>query len=282
MLSAPPKLGKSTLLSFVCAQVSCGAELWGKPLEEARRVLWVGLEEHLSDPVARFAELGADGSRTILVDRLEGSGGLQQLRAEAEAAQPALVVVDSLSAYARELEDENSATMVNRLLLPLVEWVHASPWSMVLLHHATKSGSGYRGSGAIGAAMDVIIEMSHPDKAPPSQRHFVVRGRLPLEDYTLDFDRETKSWTLVGTSGGTDPSHYAQDGQASQSQAELLCERVLRVLREKGNLNKEALRAAVGGRATAVDQAIYSLMAAHQIRHLSRNEGYAIIEDSET
>jgi len=44
LLVAREKAGKSTLMAYICAQISSGGELWGMPTVPSK-ILWVGLEK---------------------------------------------------------------------------------------------------------------------------------------------------------------------------------------------------------------------------------------------
>src|SRR5688500_16515684 len=63
LLSAPPKTGKSSLVSQLAAAVTVGGEsLDGKALKPAS-VLWLALDEPMRRLVPRLVQLGADTSR---------------------------------------------------------------------------------------------------------------------------------------------------------------------------------------------------------------------------
>ena len=149
LLAAREKLGKSTFAAWLAARLSRGQEIFGVRTK-AGRVLWVGLEENIGDAARRFKHMNADVS-ILLIDRLAGDGGFEQLKAEIIAAKPRFVIIDSLSAYARDIEDESNSTACTRLLKPLVDFIHTQPIALLILHHSTKNGGGYRGSTAIGA-----------------------------------------------------------------------------------------------------------------------------------
>ena len=260
MLAAREKMGKSTLMAYAAAQMSRGGHIWDQETVPCR-VLWVGLEESPADAVTRFIAMGADPEMLTIVTRLAGEGGLTQLRAEIEAANPDLVIVDSLAAYARGIEDENNAVACTALLSPLVEFVHDSGIALVLLHHANKSGSGYRGSVAIGAAMDMILEM-HPVERDQSLRRIEAKGRFRIDSYEVRYDVNTHAWTHTGEA--RTPQQRADDLQAA----------ALEWIKANPNQGKEKIRAAMGRNATQTDMAIEALVSQNKVRHQGQRLGY--------
>lgn len=260
MLAAREKMGKSTLMAYAAAQMSRGGHIWEQKTT-ACRVLWVGLEESPADAVTRFIAMGADPNMITIVTRLGGEGGLNQLRAEIEAAKPDLVIVDSLAAYAKGIEDENNAVACTALLTPLVDFVHDSGVALVLLHHANKSGTGYRGSVAIGAAMDMILEM-HPVERDQSLRRIEAKGRFRIDSYEVRYDVNTHEWTHTGET--RTPQQRADDLQAA----------ALDWIKANPNQGKEKIRAAMGRNATQTDLAIDALIVAGKIKHAGQRKGY--------
>jgi hypothetical protein len=258
LLAAREKAGKSTVMGYACAQVSRGGDLWGHPVEPSP-VLWVGLEEFIGDPVRAFTKLKADKERVFIVSRLGGDRGFNQLRAEVEACRPALVVVDSLTAFARNsLEDENSSVAATKLLQPLLEWTHEGNFALVLLHHAAKSGS-YRGSTAIGATVDMIVQLDFI-KGCPEGRSFTPKGRFEAEYQELVRDKATMAWTVRARTEAM--------GTAKERIVEALADRVERTLTD--------LRSAVGGRGVIIDEAVRSLLAEGRIESLGHGKGYRL------
>lgn len=263
MLAAREKMGKSTLMAYAAAQMSRGGHIWEQETIPCR-VLWVGLEESPADAVTRFIAMGADPEMLTIVTRLGGEGGLNQLRAEIVAAKPDLVIVDSLAAYAKGIEDENNAVACTALLNPLVEFVHDSGVALVLLHHANKSGSGYRGSVAIGAAMDMILEM-HPVERDQSLRRIEAKGRFRIDSYEVRYDVNTHTWTHTG------------EARTPQQRADDLQGAALEWIKANPNQGKEKIRAAMGRNATQTDMAIEALVAQNKVRHMGQRAGYVAI-----
>jgi len=265
LLSAREKAGKSTLMAYIVAQLSRGGDLWGSPTAP-QKLLWVGLEEWIGDCARRFMRMQADGKNVCVVRSL-GSDPLAQLKAEIMIGKPSLVIIDSLSRFASGMDDENNASVVNKILSPLVDFIHGCGAAVLLLHHGTKSGGGYRGSGAIGAQVDVIMEMVE-DPQDPTQRNFQARGRIEIPSFSLRYNAETASFDHLGA--GPSPEAIKEKAQVD------LAHRVVEHARENPGNGSNAIRRAVGGRGADVDLALKSLVTAGTLRHLGRRKGYVV------
>jgi hypothetical protein len=123
------------------------------------------------------------------VPRLSRPGDPQQLVATVEKLQPALVVIDT---FARAMggADENSALEVGKFIDMCDEARQRTGCGTLILHHPAKNGTGYRGSGAIAGAADLLCVLTEDqsvpgsltltyddvkDFEPPHPRHFQLR-----------------------------------------------------------------------------------------------------------
>jgi len=187
-LAGPDKVGKSTLLRQAAIAVATGSRFLGQQLNEDSpgRVCWFGLEESLADMWRPMVEMGyrPTDERIFLVHQIQGLDGFQRAL---EAAQDwALIVVDTLAAfgYALDIESERDETEMTRVLHVLLETARGGP-AIVLNHHHTKSESPReRGSGAIAATCDVVLNMT----ARPGEEGVVdvrARGRIPVQSFAL-------------------------------------------------------------------------------------------------
>ena len=90
---------------------------------------------------------------------------LDELSARIREIRPALIVLDSY----RSLwpgGDENDPAKVAEALDPLRSLVRAERAATVLLHHLPKNGSNYRGTTAIGAAVELGFKLSRAEDDP--------------------------------------------------------------------------------------------------------------------
>ena len=73
--------------------------------------------------------------------------------------KPKLIVIDTLARCSGGSE-ENSATEMSKIINNLDKFREATGATCLIVHHSGKSGSQYRGSSAIYAAMDTSIEVA--------------------------------------------------------------------------------------------------------------------------
>lgn len=123
------------------------------------------------------------------VPKLNRPGDPERFLATVEALQPKLVVIDTF-ARAMAGADENSAMEVGRFISMIDEARERAGCSSLILHHPAKNGLGYRGSGAIAGAADLLAVLSEDESVPgsltltyddvkdfeePAPRHFQLR-----------------------------------------------------------------------------------------------------------
>ncbi len=88
---------------------------------------------------------------------------LGQLEALLERVRPDVLVLDSLRTLAPGLE-ENDSGPAEQTLGPLRELARRFDCAILLLHHSRKSGDEYRGSTAIGAAVELGFALTREHK----------------------------------------------------------------------------------------------------------------------
>ncbi len=247
LLAAREKLGKTTLAAAAAAAVSTGSP-WLNERVTPGDVLWVGLEEHVSDMARRLFDFGADPDRVFIVERPPAD--LSALRAIVEETRPVLIVVDSLAEYARDLvTDPSSAAEWTRVMSPLVRIARDYEAALLLVHHARKSDGKYRDSSAIGAAVDMILEME-PGREETA-RKFTASGRWAVPNLLLCFD-------------GT---QYTEVGP--------LRDRVLQFVTSHPGSNRREVRSGVGARLTDVDAALDALVAEGAVENRGNGTAHA-------
>ena len=104
---------------------------------------------------------GADPKKVAIVQG--GSTNLvKTIRDAAEEVKPALIIWDTLGAFARHVSkkdlEPNDSQGWTAVMLEVVA-ISRDYGASLLLHHANKSDGSYRDSTAIGANVDAIIEM---------------------------------------------------------------------------------------------------------------------------
>lgn len=181
LYAAREKLGKSTTARAGCAAVTRGRTFLGDPATSGR-VLYLALEEHLSDVARSFQTFGADPDRTFILDR--AGQPFADLEAAVREVEPALVVVDTLAAFVETLGLEpGSSADWTPVMARLTRFARDADVALELLHHGTKRDGRYRDSTAIGAGVDAILEMS--EGAESSLRTVRARARWRLDDYAF-------------------------------------------------------------------------------------------------
>jgi hypothetical protein len=251
LLAAREKAGKSTLATAAAAAVSQGAAWLGDATTQGP-VLWVALEEHVSDLAARFHDWQADAARIHVIDSLWGlDDPMDALYAEARAVGPTLLVVDTLSALVDATgarPDPGSSTAWTPIMSALTRIARDSDAAVGILHHARRSDGAYRDSSAIGAGVDAIVEMA--DGPDADVRVLRVRARWRVGDYSIRL------------AGGAGPPRYElAKGEPS------LDARVLQYVAAHPGCSSRAVRTDVAGRTADITAAIHRLLGAHAIEN---------------
>jgi hypothetical protein len=251
LLAAREKAGKSTLATAAAAAVSQGA-LWLGDATTPGIVLWIALEEHVSDLAARFHDWQADAARIHVIDSLWGlDDPMDALHAEARAVMPTLLVVDTLSALVDATgtrPDPGSSTAWTPIMSALTRIARDTDAAVEILHHARRSDGAYRDSSAIGAGVDAIVEMA--DGPDADVRVLRVRARWRVGDYSI---------RLAGEPGTQ--RYGLATGEPS------LDARVLQYVEAHPGCSARAVRAGVAGRTADITAAIHRLLGAHAIEN---------------
>lgn len=252
LLAAREKAGKSTLLGQAVATHTRGGDFLGQPCRPGR-VLWYAIDEPAADAVRRLYGQGADGDAVVILSQRPTPEHIRQHIAE---FKPTLVVIDTLTELlADRLQNDRDAMEWVRALGPFMAVFRDTNTAAVLVHHATKDGKDYRGSGQLGAKVDVIANLripganseveDDPDIDPEIEKRRVleVRGRGMQGKDRLCFDGE---------------AYQLGEGEAG------LSARVLRAVSE-GCRSRNEIAAAVGGRRQNTMNAIRQLVESGQL-----------------
>jgi predicted ATP-dependent serine protease len=192
-LAAREKSGKSTFATAGAAAVILGRPFLAETVTTARCVLWVALDEHVHDLARRFVSFGVSGLPATEVVHVIEMANIDQIAAEASILKPDLIVIDTLGMLAElhGINDASSSTAWTPLMSRLSSLARSTNAAIVVLHHATKAGGNYRDSSAIGAGVDVIIEVDQGGADDPKLRKFRIKGRWYVPEFSARFDGST-------------------------------------------------------------------------------------------
>lgn len=241
LFSAREKAGKSTLIGAATSAVSAGAPFLGLPTV-AGTVLWLSFEEHIAEISRRFLTFGADPERVVIANAFQTPQ--QDIPDIIAQVKPVLIVWDTLTAAANTVfgmapESGNGAGWTQ-----VMQWICAQGRDVnaasIILHHANKHNGKYRDSTAIGANVDVILEMSGDGEAPrklkgvgrwmiPETKVLLKNGTFmrltteSLKNQVLAFISQNKGCSWRELRGGVS----ARDEDVKQARDELLKEGVV-------------------------------------------------------
>ncbi len=200
LLSARPKLGKTTLLFHLLTALFHRQPFLDRATDPPGKVL-LCTEEGPVLLKRRLERLGLGEDDLLILPRSAMTGRrtgwtetIQQIRLAARQGV-CLVIIDTLAAF-WDVEDENDAPKAGAALLPLQTLAQQRGIAVLLVHHLRKTpgeeGTAHRGSGAIVAAVDMAIEMGR-DPQKSNRRRLTALSR---------FD-ETPQQLVIELEGGT-------------------------------------------------------------------------------
>ena len=252
--------GKSTLLTAGAAAVTRGGDFLDARTT-AGAVLWVTADqEHASEIVQRALRFGA--ARDAFHVLWPGQEPFADVLAAMDRLHPfpALVVIDTLASFARTLvSDPHSSAEWPGVLLPLIRLARECDVALNIAHHATKSpGGGYRDSTAIGALVDMLLELE-PDPGNPAVRHVKALGRWPASSFAVELVDDAYRLLAAG--------------------ALTLDAKVLAFIAQHPRTNQLAIRAAMGCKHEESDAALARLIAGGAVRdeRLSASKPHAYV-----
>ena len=182
LLAAREKDGKSTYAQAGAAAVSKGRKF----LDETaalNRVLFLSLEEHIADVASKFVDFKSDPDRICILERLD-LDPFAEIIAAIEDVQPSIVIVDTLAEFVKSMGLEGGSSKDwQPVMSKFTRIARDMDTGLLLLHHARKSDGKYRDSTAIGAGVDVVIEMQPGLES--SIRKMNVRARWAVGNYAV-------------------------------------------------------------------------------------------------
>ena len=163
---AKPKQGKSTMLRQLALAVASGQPFLGREVGQGG-VLYLALEEKMSEVQSHLKQLGFDGSQPIYVhcgaiDRNEALEGLRE--AIEHYPDIKLVIIDPLFRFVGGVRDSNDYIAVNNALEPLLELARNCNVHISIAHHAKKRECDdmrdtILGSQALAGGADTLVYM---------------------------------------------------------------------------------------------------------------------------
>jgi hypothetical protein len=210
LLTGQWKAGKTTLASVLLSRMRAGGELAGLPLAAGGAVVvseelpehWARRGKHLDfgDHVGWFCQPFPGGPSPDEWGAFVG--GIARLRDQREFA---LVVIDPLTAFFPSRAENNSACMYEALA-PLRQLTRRG-LSVLVLHHPGKGeppvGQLARGSGALSAYADILLEMRFYPKAPDDDRRRWLQALSRFPETALQKVIELSAAGTDYVSGGT-------------------------------------------------------------------------------
>ncbi len=253
LLTAKPKVGKSTLAQNLAFSVARGEPFLGRPTKRGR-VIYLALEERRNELRRHFCMMGATENDDIAfyVARAP-EDALAWLEAEAAERKPDVIIVDTLQKFARfsDLNDYGEVTNKFDRLSHLARKVGAH---LMFTHHAKKSG-GSDGDAVLGStglfgAVDTLLEMRRRDDVRSLSS--IQRYGEDLEPTIIALDPETYRLSAQGSTTEADQNRVEAaivDHLEATSEAETRVE-VFDAIEGRGAVKSKALKALVeSGRA---------------------------------
>ncbi|MFL5240782.1 MAG: AAA family ATPase [Gemmataceae bacterium] len=183
MLTGPWKLGKTTLLAALLGRMATGGEIAGQPVRPGRAVvisdesldLWdlrlgqFDIGDHVGLLCRPFRGQPLPQEWVNLVDYLVDLHQVEGLE---------LVVIDSLASFVPG-RDENNASCMMQTLAPLQRLTEKGV-ALMIVHHPRRKpsapGHSMRGSGALPASVDILLEMDWFVRSDESDRRRQLRA----------------------------------------------------------------------------------------------------------
>ena len=189
LFSAHPKTGKTTLIAHVLRSMGNGGYLAGEIIKGTALVV---TEESNRLWAQRAEKLGIGNHISVVGKNVLFEWEWPELcLGIAWAANEFgydLVVIDTFAAFCR-LEDENNSAQVTETMNWL-QPIMATNTAILLIHHCRKSGGsrglGVRGSTALTASADILVEMGFTSKADKKEGQGSRRHRKLTIDSRFD------------------------------------------------------------------------------------------------
>lgn len=165
VLSAKPKVGKTTVLHSAAFTISLGLPFLGRGTFKGL-VIYFCLEEKRSEVRKRFYKMGAAGDDIILCSQVNVENFEHDLRLAIAEYNPIAVFIDPMVRVVRA-RDFNDYAQMARALEPFIDIARRHNVLILMAHHDGKSGrvggDGLLGSTAIFGSVDTHLQMAIKD-----------------------------------------------------------------------------------------------------------------------
>jgi RecA-family ATPase len=198
ILSAKPKVGKSTLARNLIASVLNGGSFLGRDIKRPGPVVYYVLEESFSEIVDDLLALGVRRHSPIRFRRgtFQPVTFRHRLQEDIVNFKPSLIVADPLIKILG-LQDVNDYGIVNAAITPLVDIMRRTDAHFLACHHSNKSSpsldmDSMLGSTAFVGAVDAALLM-HRDQNNNARyirtyRRYRVDREIPKTQILMDED----------------------------------------------------------------------------------------------
>jgi RecA-family ATPase len=210
LLNAQYKAGKTTLLSYLLLAMDRGIELAGAVPQKVKVLILSEESEHLWMNRRENLEYSPDFQQTVYALTREAKRdktlpGWKKLIEEMTdfiiKKNIKLLIIDTLSRH-WPVNDENSPTQMELAIDPLFDMMAKANPAVLLLHHMRKSGGEYgmasRGSGALPAAVDIILEFERIANGSLTQRKIKGYSRYSDTPEEIIIDLTDEQYVTVG------------------------------------------------------------------------------------
>ena len=198
VLSAKPKVGKSTLARCLALAVARGEPFLGcETTQDA--VIYLALEEKRSEVRRHFTDLGATGEEPIYVHCAAAPhSAMAELCQLTQDLKPALVIVDPLFKFVH-VADEKAYAEVCRAIEPLLTLARETGAHVMLVHHCGKAEKvdatdAILGSTAIFGGVDSALILKRSDRYRTLQSS--QKYGIDWPETVLEFDPDTRALSL--------------------------------------------------------------------------------------
>lgn len=173
--------GKSLLALALAAAIGHGTSVAGIACAPGR-VLLIDAENGEAEIHRRVLGLGVKPETLVTVEaeRFDLREDVRDVRTLLRHVQPDVLVLDSLRSLAPGL-DENDSGPVEAALGPLRGLSRKHQCATLIVHHAGKANNGYRGSTAIGAAVELGFTLAREREASSRRTLTCWKSRLAPE-----------------------------------------------------------------------------------------------------